>query len=145
MRRSPFVHVTLGAREVGLRGGVTLTRHERDSETEVMSRRSMTDIRETVLAAQRSGFEFLRSDAELAMALLDRATNTRDAAVKTRNVNNAISAYRTIHRLAKRAHLNSQQRSVLNEALAELGNRLSKMLQPPPGSPEAPFAANLND
>jgi hypothetical protein len=90
---------------------------------------AVIDIHNTVLAAQRSGFEFLCSDAELAMVLLERAAGTRDSAVKTRNIKNAISAYRTIHRLAKRAHLNSRQRTKVDEALAALRSRLRAMLQ----------------
>jgi hypothetical protein len=88
----------------------------------------MPDIRATIAQAQRVGFEFLRSDLELAFALLERAAITKDPTTATRSMKGAIQAYRAVSRIMRHATLDSRERTELQTTLARLRACLHDML-----------------
>ena len=77
---------------------------------------------------ERTEFEFLVSDVELAMTLVRiAAQSNKDAEKKARNQQNARHAYDTVVRLSTSIALTDNERAELNEKLHQLKSALEEI------------------
>jgi hypothetical protein len=83
-------------------------------------------LQQTLRHANTIGGEFLVTDVELALTMLDRASTAGDEAVAARNVQNAWRAYETVMELRARLKLEDPQREHLDARLAVLKQRLDR-------------------
>ena len=83
-----------------------------------------TDLRPTIAHAQRTITEFLLSDIETGLQLLQHAVSTREPQLAERDIALASEAYESVGQKLRRTPLDPEQWNEVVEALEKLGAQL---------------------
>ncbi len=80
---------------------------------------------QTIHQSNRAGVEFLVAEATVGLTFLDVAETTSAGEVRTRNLENARTAFETVQRLLPRVFPSGEKMAFLETKLAELKCRLA--------------------
>jgi thioredoxin-like negative regulator of GroEL len=93
----------------------------------------MSKLADNFDALRNTGAAFLIADLEIAMTMLQRASQTHDPETRARTLKNAVHAHDTVLRLAGKLDLDQQQRHAVDSLLNTLASALSEFETPPAG------------